>query len=69
MNKLNFSYASKLEHNFAQRLIIKTIENNSLLIKKENVKWEGWDSEYQWCFPLTGGPFLNHQPNRNIRIN
>tara|TARA_Y100000356_G_scaffold134512_1_gene144042 strand:- start:48 stop:704 length:657 start_codon:yes stop_codon:yes gene_type:complete len=37
-------------------------------IKKENVKWEGWDSEYQWCFPLTGGPFLNHQPNRNIRI-
>ena len=27
MNKLNFSYASKLEHNFAQRLIIKTIEN------------------------------------------
>ena len=27
MNKLNFSYASKLEHNFDQRLIIKTIEN------------------------------------------
>ena len=27
MNKLNFSYASKLEHNFAQRLIIKTIEH------------------------------------------
>ncbi len=26
MNKINFSYASKLEHNFAQRLIIKTIE-------------------------------------------
>lgn len=27
MNKINFSYASKIEHNFAQRLIIKTIEN------------------------------------------
>ena len=26
MNKLNFSYASKVEHNLAQRLIIKTIE-------------------------------------------
>tara|TARA_Y200000002_G_C22588435_1_gene624054 strand:- start:283 stop:1104 length:822 start_codon:yes stop_codon:yes gene_type:complete len=26
MNKINFSYASKSEHNFAQRLIIKTIE-------------------------------------------
>ncbi len=26
MNKLNLSYASKIEHNFAQRLIIKTIE-------------------------------------------
>ena len=26
MNKINFSYASKIEHNFAQRLIIKTIE-------------------------------------------
>lgn len=27
MNKINFSYASKVEHNFAQRLIIKLIEN------------------------------------------
>ncbi len=27
MKKVSFSYASKLEHNFAQRLIIKTIEN------------------------------------------
>ena len=27
MNKINFSYASKIEHNFAQRLIIKSIEN------------------------------------------
>lgn len=27
MNKINLSYASKIEHNFAQRLIIKTIEN------------------------------------------
>ena len=26
MNKIDFSYASKIEHNFAQRLIIKTIE-------------------------------------------
>ena len=27
MNKLSFSYASKVEHNFAQRLVIKLIEN------------------------------------------
>lgn len=27
MNKIEFSYASKSEHNFAQRLIIKTIES------------------------------------------
>ena len=27
MNKLNFSYASKVEHNFAQRLVIRLIEN------------------------------------------
>ena len=27
MNKINFSFASKSEHNFAQRLIIKTIES------------------------------------------
>ncbi len=27
MSKIDFSYASKSEHNFAQRLIIKTIEN------------------------------------------
>ncbi len=27
MNKLNFSYASEVEHNIAQRLIIKLIEN------------------------------------------
>ena len=26
MTKIDFSYASKSEHNFAQRLIIKTIE-------------------------------------------
>ncbi len=26
MNKINFSYASEIEHNFAQRLVIKTIE-------------------------------------------
>ncbi len=29
MNKINFSYASKVEHNFAQRLIIKAIESIS----------------------------------------
>ena len=27
MDKINISYASNVEHNFAQRLIIKTIEN------------------------------------------
>ena len=27
MDKINFSYASKSEHNFAQRLVIKTIES------------------------------------------
>ena len=27
MDKLNFSYASKVEHNIAQRLVIKLIEN------------------------------------------
>tara|TARA_Y100000816_G_C26067396_1_gene561067 strand:+ start:274 stop:1101 length:828 start_codon:yes stop_codon:yes gene_type:complete len=27
MNKINFSYASKVEHNFAQRLVIRLIEN------------------------------------------
>ena len=27
MNKIDFSYASKVEHNFAQRLVIKLIEN------------------------------------------
>ena len=26
MSKLNFSYASNIEHNLAQRLVIKTIE-------------------------------------------
>ena len=27
MNKINFSYASHVEHNFVQRLIIRLIEN------------------------------------------
>ena len=27
MSKIDFSYASKVEHNIAQRLIIKLIEN------------------------------------------
>jgi putative hemolysin len=37
MNKINFSYASKSEHNFAQRLIIKTIEKLSGKKKLENL--------------------------------
>ena len=37
MNKINFSYASKSEHNFAQRLIIKTIETLSGKKKLENL--------------------------------
>ena len=35
MNKVDISYASKSEHNFAQRIIIKTIEQ---LTGKENYK-------------------------------
>ena len=37
MNKINFSYASKSEHNFAQRLIIKTIETLTGKKKLENL--------------------------------
>ena len=37
MNKINFSYASRSEHNFAQRLIIKTIESLSGKKKLENL--------------------------------
>ena len=37
MNKINFSYASKLEHNFAQRIIIKTIERMTGKKKLENL--------------------------------
>ncbi len=37
MNKINFSYASKSEHNFAQRLIIKTIESLTGKKKLENL--------------------------------
>ena len=33
-------------------------------IKKEDVKFEGWDSECSNHFPLTGGHFLNIEPNR-----
>ena len=32
------------------------------------LKFEGWDSEWSNLFPLTGGPFLNIEPNRNIKI-
>lgn len=37
MNKINFSYASKSEHNFAQRLIIKAIESLTGKKKLENL--------------------------------
>ena len=37
MNKIDLSYASKSEHNFAQRLIIKTIENITGKRKLENL--------------------------------
>ena len=37
MDKINFSYASKSEHNFAQRLIIKTIEKLTGKKKLENL--------------------------------
>ena len=37
MNKINFSYASKVEHNFAQRLVIKTIEQLTGKRKLENI--------------------------------
>jgi len=37
MNKIDFSYASQLEHNFAQRLIIKTIERATGKKKLENL--------------------------------
>ena len=37
MNEVNFSYASKSEHNFAQRLIIRTIESLTGKKKLENL--------------------------------
>ena len=37
MSKISFSYASKIEHNFAQRLIIKTIERATGKKKLENL--------------------------------
>ena len=37
MNKINFSYASKSEHNLAQRLLIKTIESATGKRKLENI--------------------------------
>ncbi|MDC3163450.1 lysophospholipid acyltransferase family protein [Pelagibacteraceae bacterium] len=37
MNKIDFSYASKSEHNFAQRLVIKTIETLTGKKKLENL--------------------------------
>ncbi len=40
MNKIDFSYASKIEHNFAQRLIIKTIERITGKKKLENLYYQ-----------------------------
>ena len=37
MSKIDFSYASKAEHNIAQRLIIKLIENLTGKRKLENI--------------------------------
>ena len=37
MNKIDFSYASKSEHNLAQRMIIKTIETITGKKKLENL--------------------------------
>ena len=37
MNKINFSYASDVEHNFAQRLVIKSIERVTGKKKLENL--------------------------------
>lgn len=37
MKKINFSYASELEHSFAQRLVIKTIEKVTGKRKLENI--------------------------------
>ena len=35
MNKVDISYASKTEHNFAQRILIKTIETGDMVKKKK----------------------------------
>ena len=45
MNKLDFSYASKVEHNFAQRLIIKTIERATGKKKLEKLYMEYANNE------------------------
>ena len=41
-NKINFSYASKVEHNFAQRLVIKLIENLTGKRKLEKIPLNGY---------------------------
>ena len=52
MNKIDFSYASKLEHSFAQRLIIKVIENLTGKKKLERIYKEfsknNNDTRYFW---------------------
>ena len=52
MNKIDFSYASKIEHNYAQRLIIKTIEKLTGKKKLEKIykdfSKENYDPRFFW---------------------
>ena len=52
MNKINISYASKLEHNFAQRILIKTIEQFTGKRKLEKIykdfSLKNTDPRYFW---------------------
>ena len=52
MNKIDFSYASKIEHNFAQRLVIKTIEKLTGKQKLEKIykdySKDNSDPRYFW---------------------
>lgn len=52
MNKIDFSYASNIEHNYAQRLIIKTIEKLTGKKKLEKIykdfSKENYDPRFFW---------------------
>ena len=52
MNKINISYASKIEHNFAQRILIKTIEQFTGKRKLEKIykdfSLKNTDPRYFW---------------------